>query len=152
VQVQVVVREKRTAAAAEDGPEFRTQDDQQGRREHFVHIVIVVRGQCHLLQIVAALGSPCRFTGGLNGRQQQGDQHGNNGDHHQQFNERKTPSPITHLTILSRPDIKANDLPQPPGTKTIADSAQRDRNLELRVTTSPRNATTARSLQKRANR
>ena len=59
------------------------------RWQFVVHIVIVVQRQTHLLQIVFALSTTGSFASLLNGRQQQGDQNRNDGDYHQQFNERK---------------------------------------------------------------
>jgi hypothetical protein len=44
-----------------------------------------VEGQAHLLEMVAALRPPGGFPGGLNGRQQQGDQDPDDRDDHQQF-------------------------------------------------------------------
>ena len=44
------------------------------------------------MQIVGTLRPPRRFPGLLNGRQKQSDQHGDDGNHHQQFNERKPAS------------------------------------------------------------
>jgi hypothetical protein len=38
------------------------------RRQHFVDVVVIVRGQCKLLQIVAALAPACRLAGRLDGR------------------------------------------------------------------------------------
>ncbi len=49
-------------------------------------------GQTQLLQIVAALRAASRFAGGLHRRQQQRNQHGDDRNHHQQFNERKSPT------------------------------------------------------------
>ena len=46
-------------------------------------IVIIVQGQPDLLQVVGALGAVGRFAHFLHGRQQQGDQDANDGDHDQ---------------------------------------------------------------------
>ena len=39
-------------------------------------VVVIVQGDADLLQIIAALNSPGRLSGGLDGRQQERDQHG----------------------------------------------------------------------------
>jgi hypothetical protein len=49
-----------------------------------------VKREAELTHIVDALGTPGGFTGGLDSRQQQGHQDADDGDHHQQLNERKT--------------------------------------------------------------
>jgi hypothetical protein len=63
-------------------------------RKRLMDIVIEVEGEAELLPVVAALDPPRRLTGRLNGRQQQGDQDANDGDHHEQLDERESP-PIT---------------------------------------------------------
>ena len=40
--------------------------------------------------MIRALRSPSRFARGLDGRQQEGYQNANNGNHDEQFNERET--------------------------------------------------------------
>jgi hypothetical protein len=45
-------------------------------------VVVVVKGQANLLEIVFALSASCRFPRLLNGRKQQGNQDGNNRNHH----------------------------------------------------------------------
>src|SRR5262249_33142357 len=52
-------------------------------RESFIDIVVVVAGQTDLLEVVLALGTVGGLTHLLHGRQQQADEHGNDGDHHQ---------------------------------------------------------------------
>ncbi len=52
-----------------------------------VDVVVVVAGEHELLDVVRALRASCRFSGGLNGRQQQGDQDADDGDHDQQLHE-----------------------------------------------------------------
>ena len=51
--------------------------------------VVIVHRQSNLLQIVQALGPPRRFPRRLNGGQQQGDQDADDGDHHQQLDQRE---------------------------------------------------------------
>jgi hypothetical protein len=46
-------------------------------------------GDRDLMQVVVALRPSRRLSGVLHRRQQQGDQHANNGDDHEQFHERK---------------------------------------------------------------
>ena len=57
--------------------------------KHAVRIVIVLRRQGELLQVVDATGPPGRLAGRLDRRQQQRDQDADNGNHHQQFDQRK---------------------------------------------------------------
>ncbi len=64
------------------GPQLR-----QGKL--VVDIVIVVEGKTELLEVVAALCPPCCFPGLLNGWEKQCDQDGDDGDDHQQLNERE---------------------------------------------------------------
>ena len=47
--------------------------------------------QAKLLQIVRTLHPATGLPGSLNGGQQESDQNTNDGDHHQQFDERKRP-------------------------------------------------------------
>jgi hypothetical protein len=62
-------------------------------------IVVVVESDPNLLQIIFALRSAGRFTRLLHSRKQESDQHTDDGDDHQQLDERKAPSPTTtHLT------------------------------------------------------
>ena len=51
-----------------------------------------MRGQGQLLQIIGALGASGGLSGTLHGRQQQGDEHADDRDDHEQFNERKAAS------------------------------------------------------------
>ena len=55
--------------------------------EGVVLIVIILGGQADLLEIVRALGTSGGLAGRLHGRQQQRDQHGDDGDHHQQLDQ-----------------------------------------------------------------
>jgi hypothetical protein len=48
--------------------------------------------QPELLHVVAAAHSPRRFAGRLDRRQQQPDHHPDDGDHHEQFDEREATS------------------------------------------------------------
>ena len=57
----------------------------QAQRERRNGLVIVVHRQADLLEVVDALGPAGRLAGRLHGRQEQGDQHGDDGDHHQQL-------------------------------------------------------------------
>jgi len=57
--------------------------------------VVVVHRDPNLLQVVHALRSPRGLAGRLDGRQEQGHQNPNDGDHHQQLDQRKTDSTTT---------------------------------------------------------
>ena len=50
---------------------------------------MVVAGQADLLEIVGALRAAGGLAHVLHGRQEQADQDGDDGDHHQQFDERE---------------------------------------------------------------
>src|SRR5262249_27766770 len=54
--------------------------------------VIVVQGQADLLEVIPALGVDRRLASLLDRRQQQADQGADDGDHHQQLDQRKTQS------------------------------------------------------------
>ena len=58
-----------------------------------MRVMVVVQSQTNLLQIVLALRPASRLTSLLNSRQQQRHQNGNDRDHHQQLNQRKTSAP-----------------------------------------------------------
>jgi hypothetical protein len=49
----------------------------------------IVYAQRELPHVIDALGAPRRLARGLNGRQQQRDQHADDGNHHQQLDQRK---------------------------------------------------------------
>ena len=52
--------------------------------------MVVVQGQADLLQVVDALGAAGGLARRLHGGQEQADQDGDDGDHHQQFDQRET--------------------------------------------------------------
>jgi hypothetical protein len=52
--------------------------------------MVIVQRQPDLLQVVAALRAPRRFPRLLHRRQQQGDEDGDDRDHHQQFDQRES--------------------------------------------------------------
>ena len=58
--------------------------------------MVVVQRQPDLLQVVDALGTTGRLAGRLNRRQQQGDEHRNDRDHHEQFDQGKTATTQCH--------------------------------------------------------
>ena len=71
-------------------------------------IVIVVQSQPHLLQIVFTLTAAGRLAGLLNRRQQQRYKDGDDGDHDQQFNQRKT---LLTDSSHSKPFLKHDEVP-----------------------------------------
>lgn len=72
--------------------------------EHVVDIMIIVHGQPDLLQVVLALSSTGSFASLLNGGKQKGDQNGNDGNHHQEFDQSKTSTQgeLLHITLLKK--------------------------------------------------
>jgi len=58
-----------------------------------VCVMVIVQRQPDLLQVVLALCASSGFASLLNRWQQQGYQNGDDRNHHQQFNQRKSPSP-----------------------------------------------------------
>jgi hypothetical protein len=65
-----------------------------------------VHRQADLLQVVDALGSPGRLARRLDRGQQQGDQDGDDRDHHQEFDQGKCSSSTGHvLKLLSKNDL-----------------------------------------------
>ena len=52
-----------------------------------MHIGIVVNGKADLFEMISALGPASRFTGRLNGRQEQSQQHRDDGNHDEQFDQ-----------------------------------------------------------------
>ncbi len=65
-------------------------------RETPVGRLVVVQGQPDLADVVLALDSPRRLPGGLDGREQQGNEHPHDGDHHQQLHQGKSPRRSGH--------------------------------------------------------
>ena len=48
-----------------------------------------MQGHAELLEVIDALSTPGGFAGGLNGGQEQGDQHADDADHHEQLDQCK---------------------------------------------------------------
>jgi hypothetical protein len=61
-------------------------------RQPTVHILKIVESQPNLLEVVAALTSPCGFAGRLDRRQKQRDQNPDDRDDHQEFDQCETTS------------------------------------------------------------
>jgi hypothetical protein len=61
-----------------------------------MHVMIVVQGQAVLFEVVLALRSPRRLPCLLYGWQQESDQDGDNGDHHQQLDQREPGMPSSN--------------------------------------------------------
>ena len=70
-------------------------------REDAEGFLVVVKRQANLLEVVPALAGTGRLAGLLYRREQNGNEDGDDGNHHQQFNEGKTPLPETHVRHLS---------------------------------------------------
>ncbi len=67
--------------------------------------MIVVAGQGQLLHLVDAFRPAGGFASGLDGGEEQGDEHANDGDHDQQFDERETtPERLLHVLDSWRTD------------------------------------------------
>src|SRR4051812_19525916 len=62
--------------------------------------MIILQSEADLLQMIAALHSSSGFAGRLNRRQQQRDEHADDGNHHQQLDESKTALP--HVRLLEK--------------------------------------------------
>src|SRR2546421_30440 len=58
-------------------------------RKDAVSSMVVVEGQADLLQVVLALGAGGRLAHLLDGGQEQADEDGDDGDHHQQLDQRE---------------------------------------------------------------
>ena len=52
--------------------------------------MVVVQRKANLFEMIAALGAASSFAGLLHGREQQRDEHGDNGNHHKEFDEGET--------------------------------------------------------------
>jgi hypothetical protein len=50
-------------------------------------VVIIMNGESDLLEMVGACHPPCGFASGLDGGQQQSDEHADNGDDDEEFDE-----------------------------------------------------------------
>lgn len=53
--------------------------------------LVVLRGEGQLLEVARALDASCRLAGLLDRREKEGDEDTDNGDHHQEFDERERP-------------------------------------------------------------
>src|SRR5262249_17407591 len=60
-----------------------------GRWEGALGVMVAVHGQPELLQVVGALNAGCRRAHLLDGGYEQADEHGDDGDHHQQLDQRE---------------------------------------------------------------
>jgi hypothetical protein len=65
-----------------------------------VRAFVIVHGQRNLLQLALALSAPSCLASLLNGRKQQGNQDGNDGDDDQKFDQRKSSG--RHFSWFSR--------------------------------------------------
>ncbi len=65
-----------------------------------MHIVVVVKRDADLFEVVPALSTSSSFASRLNGWQQQRDQNRNDGDHDEQFDERKADASLLHAVTL----------------------------------------------------
>jgi hypothetical protein len=75
--------------------------------------MVHLQSQTDLLQIILALRSATRLARRLHGGQQQGDQHADDGDHHQKLDKRKTatsPQAWSHSETLEK-DRRCPDVP-----------------------------------------
>jgi hypothetical protein len=58
-------------------------------RKRPARVVVVVHGQAELLEVVAARHACCRLADFLDGRQEQANEDGDDGNHHQELNQRE---------------------------------------------------------------
>jgi hypothetical protein len=74
------------------------------RRERSERALIVLGRQTDLLEVVAATHAVGRFADLLDGGEQEADQHGNDGDDHQQLDQRKSRATMEsdHVVLLKR--------------------------------------------------
>src|SRR5262245_4044505 len=63
--------------------------------------MIIVQGDPHLPEIVLALRTPGRLPRLLNRREQQGHEDGDDGDHHQEFDQRKRRAAARDSKVVS---------------------------------------------------
>ena len=70
---------------------------------------VVVHRQAELLEVVDALRPPRRLAGRLHGGQQQGDQDGDDRDHHQQLDQRETRTPRSDSTHRTTPWMRMEE-------------------------------------------
>jgi hypothetical protein len=68
-------------------------------REIKRRIVNVVRRNCHLLQIIGALHAASGFAGRLNSRQEQRDEHADDGNDNEELDERESPTEMEERTV-----------------------------------------------------
>src|SRR5207253_7295852 len=72
-------------------------------REKAQRIVVVVEGEADLLEVVRTLGACGGLTDLLDGRDEQADENGDDGDHHQQLDQRERAA-LLHRTVSGRGD------------------------------------------------
>src|SRR4029453_4930135 len=77
------------------------------RRKSIERVVVIVEGQPDLLQIVLALGAAGRLPRLLHGRQQERDEHADDGDHDQKLNQCEPSIFRFHVGLLKKMAEKA---------------------------------------------
>ena len=86
-------------------------------RQYKVDVVVVLDCQAQLLEVVGTLDAPGRLAGRLDGGKQQGNQYGDDCDHHQQFDQGETAS--SGEAVHSTPLFAVSDGTNGPGAGTI---------------------------------
>ncbi len=62
-----------------------------------MRVVIILKGESELFEIIRALHTPCGLAGCLYGRQKQGDQYTDDGNNHQKLHESKSSTVSTQI-------------------------------------------------------
>ena len=80
-------------------------------RQALAGVEVVVQRQADLLEIVAALRSPRGLARRLDGGQEQGDEHADDRDDHQQLDERKADGAAIGVTHEGNPRVRREEIP-----------------------------------------
>ena len=79
-----------TIVMVNSGPSSRAIGPLLARREGIVGVVVIVQREPQLLEIIGTLHATGRLASCLDGWKKQSDENADDGDHHQQFHQRKT--------------------------------------------------------------
>src|SRR2546425_13288329 len=71
-------------------------------RKAAVRVMIVVQSEAELFEVILALGACGCLAHLLHGRQKQTDENGDDSNHHQEFDERKTGTPVVSYSATHR--------------------------------------------------
>ena len=116
-----------------------------------VGLQVPVQRQTDLLEVVLAMGSPGRLAGSLDRGEQQPDQNADDGNDHQQFDQREAPSPVPYHSPPPRyPEQKCPQtfwIPRFPACRNRATPRTPDSEPQASACATPRTPESSRGLK-----